>query len=555
MQPVRPVAFIATPQKRLAACPPGHFQFTLRLMKLLRSTLVCAFLLLPFLARAKTAAKPNILFILVDDYGVKDVGIEGSRFYETPHLDAIARSGMRFTQGYSACTVCSPSRASILLGQYPTRHRITDWIGENVGEAFARQRRTKLLVPDYVRDLPGPATDTTLADAFKQAGYITFFAGKWHLGGRGAWPDDRGFDINQGGWDAGSPKGGYYAPWDNPNLPHGPRGQSLTQRLADETISFIEQNKNKAFLAYLSFYAVHGPIQTSRPLWEKYRGKAAAQPRPKERFEIDRTLPVRIVQDNPIYAGLIENMDSAVGRVLKKLDELGLADDTIVVMTGDNGGVVSGDSYSSSELPLRGGKGRQWEGGTRVPYYIKAPGVTRPASTCDTPVSGIDFFPTLLQLAGVTAKPKQVIDGVSLVPLLKGGKIAPRPLFWHYPHYGNQGGEPSSIIRRGDWKLIHYWEDDHNELYNLAADIGERHDLAAGEPARTTGLWRELQGWLKETGARLPQPNPAYQTAWAAQYHEAALARKERLEKEHAAYLNPDWQPDPTWWKSLVPRD
>ena len=502
---------------------------------------------------ANPKTKPNILFILVDDYGIKDVGIEGSTFYETPNIDALARSGMRFTQGYSACCVCSPSRASILLGQYPTRHGITEWVGEEVGKDFAATRKSKLLVPDYVHQLPGD--ETTLASALKSAGYKTFFAGKWHLGEKGAWPEERGFDINKGGWQAGSPEGGYYAPWTNPNLPSGPRGQSLTQRLADETISFIEQNTNGPFLAYLSFYAVHGPIQTTKPLWEKYRVKATTQAPPKNRFEIDRTLPVRIVQDNPIYAGLIDEMDNATGRVLKKLDELGLASNTIVVLTGDNGGVVSGDSFSSSQLPYRGGKGRQWEGGTRVPVYFRAPGITPSGSICATPVSGIDFFPTLLELAGATTAPKQTIDGVSLVPLLKGKSISPRPLFWHYPHYGNQGGEPSSIIRSGDWKLIHYWEDDRNELYNLAADIGEQHDLAATETNRVNELWSQLQTWLKSTGAKLPQPNPDYQSAWAEQQKKAALKQKENLEKQHAEILKPNWQPDPTWWKSQQTSD
>jgi arylsulfatase A-like enzyme len=320
--------------------------------------------------------RPNVLFILVDDYGIKDVGVEGSAFYETPYIDALARGGMRFTQGYAACPVCSPSRASILLGKYPPRHGITDYIGAAVGEAFAKQRQVKLLVPDYARNLP--AADTTLAEALKQSGYRTFFAGKWHLGSQGSWPEDHGFDINKGGWDVGSPMGGYYAPWENPNLPSGPRGESLTLRLANETISFIEQHKDEPFLAYLSFYAVHGPIQTTRPLWSKYRDKASGQPVPDERFKIDRTLPVRQVQDNPVYAGLIEEMDTAVGRVLTRLDELGLAENTIICFTGDNGGVTSGDSFSSSELPYRGGKGRQWEGGLRVPFYIKAPSVTRP---------------------------------------------------------------------------------------------------------------------------------------------------------------------------------
>ena len=526
-------------------------------MKLPRSLLCCGLLSLPFAARAETApAKPNILFILVDDYGIKDVGVEGSSFYETPHIDALARSGMRFTQGYATCAVCSPSRASILLGQYPTRHGITDWIGADVGTAFAQKRKTKLLVPDYVRNLPKTAQN--LPTALRQAGYTTFFAGKWHLGDEGTWPEDCGFDINKGGWYAGGPtggKGGYYAPWKNPRLPAGPDGQSLTLRLADETTAFIEQNTKQPFLAYLSFYAVHGPLQTTRPLWEKYRSKAAAQPPAAERFLMDRTLPVRQVQDHPIYAGLIEEMDTAVGRVLQKLDQLGLTENTIVVFTSDNGGVTSGDSYSSSALPFRGGKGRQWEGGTRVPYYIKAPGLAAPGKTCDTPVSGIDFYPTLLALAGVTPRPDSPIDGVSLVPLLAGGKIAPRPLFWHYPHYGNQGGEPSSIIRSGDWKLIHYWEDGRDELYNLASDTGEQHDLAAQAPEKTARLKTELQAWLVQTGAQLPKPNPDYDTAWAGQKQQDARALQIRLESDHATFLKPDWQPDPTWWNSQTTRD
>ena len=503
--------------------------------------------------RERGADQPNIVFFLVDDYGQKDVGVEGTTFYETPNIDALARSGMRFSNGYSTCQVCSPSRASILLGKYPARHGITDWIGAEVGATFARQRRVRLLAPDYGRDLP--AADTTFAEALKQAGYTTFFAGKWHLGSKGSWPEDHGFDINKGGWDVGSPTGGYFAPWKNPNLPDGPPGASLTERLASETIAFIENHRDKPFLAYLSFYAVHGPVQTTKPLWSKYRDKAAQRPAPAERFKIDRTLPVRQVQDNPVYAGLVESMDTAVGRVLQRLEELGLAGNTIVCFTGDNGSVTSGDNFSSSVLPMRGGKGRQWEGGIRVPYYIRVPGVTRPGSRCDTPVTGADFYPTILQLAGLPLRPQQHVDGVSLAPLLGGGTIAPRPLFWHYPHYGNQGGEPSSIIRRDDWKLIHYWEDNRNELYNLRDDIGEQRDRAGGEAGRVRALWRELEAWLKETNARFPQPNPEYTAAMAKTNREAAQAQKAKLEITHAAFLDPQWQPDPTWWKSLISKD
>lgn len=501
----------------------------------------------------KPAGKPNVVFILVDDYGIKDVGVEGSAFYETQNIDTLARSGMRFTEGYAACLVCSPSRASILLGQYPTRHGITDWIGAATGDAFAKQSGVKLSVPDYARHMPKGSV--TLAEALKKAGYATFFAGKWHLGGKGFWPEDCGFDINKGGWDAGSPMGGYYAPWENPSLPSGPGGESLTDRLATETISFIEQHRDKPFLAYLSFYAVHGPIQTTQPLWKKYRAKASTLPGPGARFKIDRTLPVRQVQDNPVYAGLIEEMDAAVGRVLTRLRELGLEKNTIVVLTGDNGGVVSGDSYSSCMFPYRGGKGRQWEGGLRVPFYIKAPGVSQPGGTCDTPVSGIDFYPTILALAGIDLPQQQPVDGVSLLPLLKGGTIMDRPLFWHYPHYGNQGGEPSSIIRKDGWKLIHYWEDGRNELYHLPNDIGEQHDLVSQEPARAARLWEELQVWLEQTRAKLPQPYAGYDPSSAAKSRKASQNLKAHLEKQHADYVKPDWQPDPTWWKSLVPKD
>jgi arylsulfatase A-like enzyme len=511
---------------------------------------------LPMNLRAENEMnKPNIIFFLIDDLGIKDLGVEGSSFYETPHIDALAKSGMRFTQAYAASSVCSPSRASILTGQYPTRHGITDWIGAEVGMDFAKKRQTKLLPPDYVRNLP--ARDN-LASVLKEAGYTTFFAGKWHLGNETAWPEKRGFDINVGGWDAGSPiggKGGYYAPWKNPRLPAGPDGEPLNLRLAEETASFMKQNKQSPFLVFFPFYAVHGPLQTTKSRWKKFRSKAADQEPPKARFAIDRTLPVRQVQDHPVYAGLVEEMDEAVGIVLKKLEDLGLAENTIVIFTSDNGGVVSGDSYSSSEFPFRGGKGRQWEGGTRVPLYIKVPGVTKPGSTCGTPVSGIDLLPTILKLAHTPWTSQHSIDGVSLVPLLIGQSISERPLFWHYPHYSNQGGEPSAMIRRGDWKLIHYWEDGRNELYDLANDIGEQNDLSAKKPKRTEELWVELKQWLAATGAKIPLPNPDFQAAWTENSHKAALSLKDRLEKDHAKFLDSSWQPDPTWWNSQATQD
>lgn len=498
--------------------------------------------------------KPNFLFVLVDDYGIMDVGVEGSTFYQTPNIDKLANSGMRFTRGYATSQVCSPSRASIMTGKYTARHGITDWIGAQVGAKMAKAKKGKVMPAEYLHALP--SSDTTLAEALKAGGYTTFFAGKWHLGSEGSWPTDHGFDINKGGWDAGSPAGGYFAPWTNPNLESGPDGQSLTQRLADETINFIKtRDRNKPFLAYLSFYAVHGPLQCSREYWKKYSDIAAKNPHQGERFKIDRTLPVRQVQDNPIYAGLIENMDTAVGRVIEFLKEQGLEENTIVIFTGDNGGVSSGDSFSSSMLPYRGGKGRQWEGGIRVPFYIKAPGVTTAGSLCGTPVTGTDFFPTMLELAGFDLMPEQHVDGVSLKPLLQGFKIAERSVFWHYPHYGNQGGEPSSIIIKGDYKLIHYYEDDRNELYCLEQDIGEQKNLAEVEPERAAALWKELDAFLVSSAALRPQPFDGYDSAWEEQKLRSSIKRKAGLEKQHAEVLQEGWQPNKHWWGSLVTQD
>ena len=502
-----------------------------------------------FTARAEdtVSGRPNVVFILADDLGWRDLSGEGSPYYESPHLDALAASGMRFTQGYAACQVCSPSRASILTGKFPPRHGITDWIGAASGTRW--NRNDKLLPADYAHRLADD--EITLAEALREAGYRTFFAGKWHLGDKGSFPEDHGFEQNIGGHHRGSPPGGFFSPYNNPLMSDGPSGESLPIRLAQETAAFIQQHHEKPFLAYLSFYSVHAPIQTSQPLWAKYRAKADQHPHPGDRFVIDRTLPVRQVQDCPIYAGMIESMDQAVGIVLDTLDRLGLSDNTVVIFTSDNGGVSSGDAYATSNLPLRGGKGRQWEGGLREPYFVRAPGVTEPGSTCDTPVTGTDFYPTILELTGLPLAPEQHVDGVSLVPLLKGQAIEPRPLFWHYPHYGNQGGEPSSIIRRGDWKLIHYWEDGRDELYQLSEDPAEQHDVAQQQPERRGTLRRELDAWLTEVHAKIPQPDPRYDARRAAERRrEVRTVLKPRLEQQHAAFLDLDFRPNADWWGS-----
>ncbi|MFT4550987.1 MAG: arylsulfatase A-like enzyme [Verrucomicrobiales bacterium] len=509
--------------------------------------------LLFWLNASQAAGKPNFVFILADDYGIMDVGIEGSSFYETPNLDKLAKSGMRFTQGYATCQVCSPSRVSIMTGKYPARHGVTDWIGAASGTNWKRNDR--VLPTEYVHALP--AEDTTLAEAMKATGYKTFFAGKWHMGSdKNSLPTDHGFDINIGGGHVGSPYNGFFSPYKNPRLKDGPRGESLPIRLGQETAKFIEAHKEEPFFAYLSFYSVHGPIQTSEELWLKYQKKAKGGAGMDKRFIFDRTKGVRQVQDNPIYAGMVESMDSAIGVVLDKLRALGLDENTVVIFTSDNGGVSSGDAFSTSNLPYRGGKGRQWEGGIREPYYVRAPGVTKPGTTTPIPVTGTDFYPTILELAGLPAMPAQHVDGVSLVPVLKGGKIPDRDLFWHYPHYGNQGGEPSSVIRSGDYKLIRYYEDGREELYRLSKDIGEQSDLASQESGKVSALSQKLDKWLNETGARIPQADVRFNAEKKkGQIENATTKGIERLEKQHANFLKPDFKPNATWWDSKATKD
>jgi arylsulfatase A-like enzyme len=329
--------------------------------------------------------------------------------------------------------------------------------------------------------------------------------------------------------------------------------------LGTETARFITEHKDEPFLAYLSFYSVHGPIQTSQDRWEKFRLKATAQGLTDKRFIFDRRLPVRQVQDCPIYAGMIAAMDDAVGLVLDALDENGLAENTIVCFTSDNGGVSAGDSYSSSMLPLRGGKGRQWEGGIREPLYIRMPGVVEPGSTCDVPVSGIDFYSTFLELVGLRVPEEQVVDGLTMCRLLRGEEddaISERDLFWHYPHYGNQGGEPSSIIKRGPWKLIHYHEDGRDELYNLDEDEGEQDDVAVGNAEKAAELRKRLDSWLKEVDAKFPVPDPEYDPEKEAErLHRLEHKEMARLEEQHAQYVDPDWKPNDDWWGSQVIND
>jgi arylsulfatase A-like enzyme len=495
----------------------------------------------------------NVLLILADDLGVTDLGATGSTFYETPRIDSIAANGMRFTDGYAASPACSPSRYSVMTGKYPPRSGITDWIGSGTGKLAEKVfPLTQKTVSEGL-----PFEEVSLAEAFKAAGYVTFFAGKWHLGSSPKeWPEHHGFDINKGGYGQGQPSN-FYAPYQNPRLDEGPNGEALNLRLGRETAAFIEQHKDQRFFAYFPLYAAHTPIQTTKEKWKKYRDKAEKMgPLDRERYKEDDGYLSRLVQDNPLYAGLVEEMDESVGIVLDKLKELGLDKNTIVVFSSDNGGVaIAGGESFTSVLPFRGGKGSNFEGGIRVPFLIQAPGIAKPGSVNPTPVIGTDFYPTLLELAAIPPKPEQHLDGVSLVPLLKGGSIAKRDLFCHYPHYQGFFNQPASSIRSGDWKLIHYWEDGRDELYHLAEDIGEQNNLAAKNSEKSKELRAQLDRWLAAIGAQIPGPDPRWKPEMAKPRNEGFVNRKRHFEGYAIKMLQPDWEPKPRegwgpWWGS-----
>jgi arylsulfatase A-like enzyme len=467
-----------------------------------------------FTSVTRAAEKPlNFVFILIDDLGWRDLGCYGSTFYETPNVDALAASGLRFTNAYTTCPVCSPTRASIQTGKYPARLHTTDYFGAPQPQQAAvrpRFKDLKLLPAPYVDKLPHE--ETTLAEAFKAAGYATFFAGKWHLGGEGFGPESQGYDVNWGGWSAGSPRS-YFSPYKNPKLPDGPPGEHLDMRLADETAKFIEAHQDAPFFAFFAQYDVHIPLQAQPELRAKYNEKRKHVRHDGPRFLPEGDRQVRQVQDHPTYAAMVEMMDRAVGTVLKSLERAGVADHTVVILTSDNGGLSTAEGTPTCNLPLRGGKGWMYEGGIRVPLIVRWPGVTKSGSQTDQYVTSTDFFPTLLEMADLPLLPQQHVDGSSFIATLHGSERHERgPIFWHYPHYGNQGGSPSAAIRDGDWKLIEFFEDGHAELYNLANDISERHDLVDAEPERASTMLRQLHAWQRDVDATMPTPNPNFKS-------------------------------------------
>jgi arylsulfatase A-like enzyme len=425
--------------------------------------------------------RPNVILVLVDDMGWTDLGCFGSGFYQTPHIDRLASRGMRFTHAYAACTVCSPTRASLMTGKYPPRVNITDWIPGH------KRPKAKLRVPEI--DLQLALEETTIAEVLKEAGYATASVGKWHLGGPAFFPDRQGFDLNAGGYDKGQPPS-YFSPYRIPTLQDGEKDEYLTDRLSREAVRFIEANKDRPFFLYFPHYAVHTPLMGKKEVVEKYRARA----RPGAG------------QSNAVYASMVESVDDGMGLILSKLDELKIEDRTVVIFTSDNGGLLR----STSNEPLRAGKGSAYEGGVRVPLIVRWPGVAAPGSVCEAPVISPDLFATIAEIAGAKGVPAGT-DGESLVPLLRRtGGLRREAVYWHYPHYHPGGATPYGAVRKGDYKLVEFFEDGRLELYNLKEDVGEQKDLAADQPDRAKEFRELLSRWRASVGARMPTPNPDY---------------------------------------------
>lgn len=479
------------------------------------------------------APPPNVVVIHADDLGWADLGCYGSEFYETPHLDKLAKSGTRFTDAYATCPVCSPSRASLMTGKYPTRLGITAHLGDAQPEQWRRD--TPLKPAPYVANLP--LEEKTLAECFHDAGYATLHAGKWHLGGEHFWPEYQGFDLNIGGWSQGGPFGGkqFFSPYANPRLRDGPEGEYLPTRLSEEVASFIDSHRYEPFFVHYAPYLVHVPLQATTSLQEKYEAKRAGLPSRSSEWISTPDGKRRARQDLPVYAAMVEALDDAVGRVLQQIEDAGVADRTIVVFTSDNGGLATGDSgipqdqgWPTTNSPLRAGKGWLYEGGVRAPLVIRAPGVTSPGSTSSYVVTGTDYFPTLLELAGIGSDVPLCGDGESFVRVLRGEHADRGPVYWHYPHYGNQGGRPGGAVRKGEWKLIEWYTADGTpelELYNLSNDIGESHNLAETHTEIRDELYALFQAWREETNAKMPTPNSSHQ-------QDRSLARRSSVESD-----------------------
>lgn len=452
---------------------------------------------------------PNVVLIVIDDLGWADTGVYGSSFYETPHIDRLAAEGARFSQFYTASPVCSPTRASLMTGRHPARLHLTNWIG---GE-----QNGLLQQAEYVRQLP--LDETTIGEAFQAAGYATGYVGKWHLGAELHLPESQGFDFNFAVNHAGQP-GSYFPPYANPDwavtdvpdLAGDPDDAYLTDRLTDASLDFITDHREGPFFLVLSHYAVHTPLQAPAAAVQRYAAKAGALgPESDDDFIAEREAETKLRQDHATYAAMVESTDQSVGRILDRLDSLGLDDNTVVMFVSDNGGLSTlmrrSFNQATSNRPLRAGKGWLYEGGIRAPLIVRWPGTIAAGRTIEAPVMSTDLFPTLLDLIGVEPRPQLHLDGASLTPLLNGEAVGPHhALHWHFPHYHGSGNRPGGAIRIGDLKLVEWFEDGAIELYDLSSDLEERRDLATERPDDARRLQEALREWRTEVGANMPVP-------------------------------------------------
>ena len=452
---------------------------------------------------AEKQKRPNIVFLLVDDLGWGDFSCYGDSFHETPHIDQLAREGVKFTSAYAGAPVCSPSRASIMTGQTPARLHLTEWIHKGVNP------HKKLLPAEYLMHLPKGVP--TIASELKKLGYTTGAIGKWHLGPKGYWPEDFGFDSNVAGDEHGhpAPPHGYFGPFYYHNLTGYTENDNLTEVLTNKVDEFLTAAAPKGpFFLYLAEYAVHEPLAERKPRVDKYLKKNGGKDEP-----------------DPTYAAVVESVDRCVARLRKKLTELGVADNTIIMLTSDNGGVSFAEGEFKNNVlhrvadngPFRAGKGYVYEGGIREPLIVYWPGVTKAGTVSDVPVYGPDFMPTILSLAGATSTPSPT-DGMDLSQVFRGGSLDREYICWHYPHYAPQGGTPAGAIREGDWKLLEFFEDGHLELYNLREDPGEQNDFAAVFTDRVHDMHSKLVRWRKSVNALMPRPNPEYDPQKVAEY-------------------------------------
>ena len=458
--------------------------------------------------------------------GWMDLSCQGSEYYQTPNIDRIANEGLTFTDAYAACPVCSPTRASLLSGKYPARLGLTQYIGHD-GHQLEGGERGKLLSAPYIPFLS--TSEKSIGAAFKENGYQTWHVGKWHLGPEENWPLNHGFDLNIGGCHMGHPsgRGHFFTPWDIPTLENKEGDDYLTDRLGDEAVALIKEKGDQPFYMNMCFYSVHTPIQAKSEKVAKYEARAkelgiadidpfvVCDYHPTE-HQKNKRLNRRVIQNNPVYAAMIEHLDENVGKILDALDEKGIADNTIVIFTSDNGGLSTAESSPTCNAPLAEGKGWMYEGGTREPTLMRWPNQIQAGITSDAIVTSPDYYPTLLEACGLPLKPEQHVDGKSFLPVLKGEEYDRGSVFWHYPHYGNQGGTPGSSIRKGDWKLIEFFEG-AVELYNLKNDLSEKRNLAAEMPDIADEMLAELKDWQKEANALIPNPNPEW-TPWMDKY-------------------------------------